>query len=323
MKNGPSFIPSPRAAVVSLAATAALGALHAAPAQAAFAECASNQPAAKVVGDIGAAIEGAVVDRSGRLYVTDLLGGRILRFDTPGAAPKVLSTIPSKNGGGALALEPDGTVIVGTGADPRVFLGDVLRPGAISRVNQVTGALTEIAKGFSAANGLDVTANGTIYATNDFGALVGRRTPDGKVNAAWTVFPSANGAVLSKDDQYLYVSRTFVNPGVSRIPIANPAKPESLLDLGFADLLAFPDGLTLDSKDRPVVPMNGSGDIVRIDAPGKACKLASGLNSSSVVVYGRGTKGFSAGRLFRAGFDGKVYEVPSAFDAGASTNPAA
>lgn len=128
--------------------------------------------------------------------------------------------------------------------------------------------------------------------------------------------------MLGRDDQYLYVSRTFVNPGVSRIPVASPSRPESLLDLKGFDLLAFPDGLTLDSRDRPVVPMNGSGDIVRIDAPGKACKLASGLSSSSVLVYGRGTQGFSAGRLFRAGFDGKVYEIPSAYDAGASTNPA-
>jgi gluconolactonase len=235
----------------------------------------------------------------------------------------VLATLPSKNGGGALALEPDGTVIVGTGADPRVFLGDVLRPGAISRLNQTTGALTEIAKGFSAANGLDVTANGTIYATNDFGSLVGRRLPDGRVQASWTSFPSANGAVLDKADRYLYVSRTFVNPGVSRIPIADPTHPQNLLNLYGGDVLAFPDGLTLDSKDRPVVPNNGSGEIIRINAPGKACRLAKGLNSSSVIVYGRGPKGFAAGHLYRAGFDGNVYEIPSAFDAGASTNPAA
>lgn len=285
--------------------------------------CAPNQPAPVQVGSIGSPIEGAVVDRLGRLYVTDLPGGRVIRFDTPGAPGKTVAVIPGRNGGGALALEPDGTVIVGSGADPRVFLGDILRPGIVSRLNPDTGALTQIARGFSAANGLDVTADGTIYATNDFGNLIGRRLPNGVVQPAWARFPSANGAALTRDDRYLYVSRTFVNPGVSRIPLANPARPESVLDLKGLDALAAPDGLTLDSQDRPVVPTNAAGDILRIDAPGRACRLASGLGSSSVVVYGRGPVGFQAGKLYRAGFDGKIFEIPSAFDAGASTDPAA
>lgn len=179
MKNGPTFTSTVRPGLTALAAAVGLGAAAAPAAQAAFTDCAPNQAAPKLLGNIGEGnkIEGMVVDRSGRLYVTDLFGGKVLRFDTPGAAPKVLLTLPAKTGGGALALEPDGTVIVGSGADPRVFLGDVLRPGAISRVNQTTGALTEIAKGFSAANGLDVAADGTIYATNDFGSLIGRRCP--------------------------------------------------------------------------------------------------------------------------------------------------
>lgn len=314
--------PAPRTLLRPAAtALAAAGLLAAAPsgASAAPPSCAPNQPAPIQLGSIGSPIEGAVVDRTGRLYVTDLPGGRIIRFDRPGAAPRTVAVLPGRNGGGALALEPDGTVIVGSGADPRVFLGDILKPGVISRVNPDTGALTQIARGFSAANGLAVTADGTIYATNDFGSLIGRRLPNGIVQSAWARFPSANGAALSRDDRYLYVSRTFVNPGVSRIPIDRPDRPESLLNLSGLDALAAPDGLTLDSQDRPIVPTNAAGDILRIDAPGRVCRLASGLGTSSVVVYGRGATGFSAGRLFRAGFDGRISEIPSAFDPGAVT----
>ncbi len=282
-----------------------------------FPACAASQPRQAYVGQINSAIEGAVVDRQGRLYVTDLIGGRIMRFDAPGVAAKKVATLPAKGGGGALALEPDGTVIVGGGADARVFLGDILRPGYISRLNPDTGALTQIARNLSAANGLAVTADGTIYATNDFGGQIGRRLPNGVVQPEWAPFLSANGAVLSKDDRYLYVSRTFVNGGVSRIPIASPRRPESLLTLKGNDGFAAPDGLTLDSQQRPVVPFNAAGEIVRITAPNQACKLASGLSNPSVVVYGQGTAGFSAGRLFSAGFDGRVYEIPAAFDSGA------
>lgn len=50
---------------------------------------------------------------------------------------------------------------------------------------------------------------------------------------------------------YLYVSRTFTNPGVSRIPTDAPWAPQSLLDLSGGDVLAAAEGLTLDSAERP------------------------------------------------------------------------
>ena len=65
-----------------------------------------------------------------------------------------------------------------------------------------------------------------------------------------------------------------------------------------------------------MVPFNAAGEIVRIDAPGRYCVLGSGLPLSSVVSYGRGNRGFSAGRLFRAGFDGRIYEIPGGFSPG-------
>lgn len=321
MSTCPSSVLRSRArsvAISTLAAAGVAGAVTAPPASAtSFRACASDQPRPVQVGSIGAAIEGAVVDRGGRLYVTDLFGGRIVRFDAPGAAPKTVAVLPGRSGGGALALEPDGTVIVGGGADPRVFLGDVLRPGYVSRLNPETGALTQIARGFSAANGLAVTTDGTIYATNDFGELVGRRLPDGRVQAGWARIPSANGAALDRAERYLYVGRTFVNAGVSRIPLDAPARPERLLTLQPADAFAAPDGLTLDAQDRPVVPLNAAGEVIRIDAPGQACRLARGLQTPSLAFYGKGDRGFSAGHLYTAGFDGKIHEIPAGFDAGA------
>ena len=266
------------------------------------------------VGDTGVALEGAVVDTRGRLLVTDLFNGKVLRFDRPGSKPSTIATLPSdEGGGGALALTPDGTVLVGGGANIRVFDGDVIKPGTIWRLSD-SGTLTKLYSGFSAADGMAVAHDGTVYATNDFGTWVGRVLPGGTVQPEWARFPSANGAVLSHDDKYLYVSRTFWNPGVSRIPVNNPTKPESLLDLGFPRTFDAPDGLTLDSQDRPVVPTDVGGQVLRIERPGVTCVLATDLGASSVIVYGRGTAGFAKGHLYRAGFDGKIYEIPSGFD---------
>ncbi|RBO97034.1 hypothetical protein DFR74_1011053 [Nocardia puris] len=267
---------------------------------------------------VGGALEGLTVDARGRAFTTDALTGRVFRIDAPGAAPVPLATVPS-GGAGALAWTPSGRLLVGYGADPRVVVGDTLRHAGIVEVDPDTGAVAPYAAGLSAANGMAVARDGTVYATNDFGVLVGRVAPDRAVQADWTTLPSANGAVLDRRGEFLYVGRTFADPGVSRIPIAAPWAPQSLLDLGGGDAFAAPDGLTLDSLDRPVVPFNTAGQVVRLDAPQSYCVLGSGNPFTTVVTYGRGERGFSAGRLFGATFTGVVYEIPGGFDPAATT----
>lgn len=300
--------------IVGTTVVVAAAALAPAPAAAAP-PCPGASPAVPVAHLPGVVIEGAAVDGAGRLYVTDLLGSRVLRVDHPGAAPVTVATVPG--GAGGLAWAPDGALLVGTGAAAGAAVGDVVRPAGIARVDTATGAATTFATGLSAANGLAAAADGTVYATNDFGTLIGRVTADGRVDPAWARLPSANGAALSADGRWLHVARTFVNPGVSRISTADPGHIEDLLTLGGPEALAAPDGLVLDSHDRPVVPTDVAGEVWRLDGPGRHCALTAGLPASSVLTYGRGGGGFPAGRLYRAGFDGVVYEVPAGFDPGA------
>ncbi|MFE5283709.1 SMP-30/gluconolactonase/LRE family protein [Nocardia sp. NPDC056611] len=281
--------------------------------------CASaGGPTVTVANLPGTALEGITVDPAGRAFVTDLVSGRVFRIDAPGAPAVPIARVPS-GGAGALAWLPDGRLLVGYGADPRVLVGDSLRQAGIVTVDPDTGAVAPFAAGLSAGDGMDVAADGTVYATNDFGSLVGRVNPNGVVQADWGSLPSANGAVLNRDGSYLYVSRTFANPGVSRIPTDAPWAPQSLLDLSGGDALAAADGLTLDSAERPVLPFNLSGEVVRIDAPGRYCVLGAGPRLTSAVQYGRGAQGFSAGRLFGVTFGGVVYEVPGGFDPDART----
>ncbi|WP_405485939.1 SMP-30/gluconolactonase/LRE family protein [Nocardia sp. NBC_00511] len=291
---------------------AALSTVAAAPAQAAPVCGGAGQPTAVVASVPGAALEGLTMDAAGRAFVTDLVSGQVFRIDAPGAPAVPIARVPS-GGAGGLAWLPDGRLLVGYGAGLQVLGGDSNRQAGIVTVDPDTGAMAPFASGLSAADGLAVAHDGTVYATNDFANLIGRVYPNGVVQADWASFPSANGAVLSQDDAYLYVSRTFVNPGVSRIPTNAPWAPQSLLDLG-GDITAAPDGLTLDSLQRPVLPFNPSGQVVRIDAPGQSCVLGFGPQLTSEVQYGRGAQGFSAGRLFAITFTGLVYEVPGGFD---------
>lgn len=137
----------------------------------------AGQPPVLVGRVPGAALEGVAVDGGGRLYTTDLISGRVFRLDAPGAPAVPVATVPGGSGAGALAWASDGSLLVGYGADARVLLGDILRPGAIAKLNTATGALTPFVSGLSAANGLDVDAAGTAYATNDFGTQIGGCSP--------------------------------------------------------------------------------------------------------------------------------------------------
>ncbi|MFD1811548.1 SMP-30/gluconolactonase/LRE family protein [Rhodococcus gannanensis] len=291
-----------------VAATAVVGAVITAPSSSAAPLCSASGASPVLVAQApGAALEAVTVDRSGRLYATDLLSGRILRFDGPGSPASVVATVPG-GGAGGLAWAPDGDLLVGYGAQTAAT-GDAMRAAGIVKVNVATGAVVPFATGLSAANGLAVGPDGTVYATNDLGSLIGRVSPDGTVQADWATLPSANGAAVDADGRYLYVSRSFVDPGVSRIPVSNPSAPESLVTFGGVDVLAIPDGLTLDGRGRPLVPAAGTGQFLRVDGPNAVCAVANGPLLSSAVAYGAGPTGFSAGRLFRVGFDGAVFEV--------------
>ena len=307
-----------RRALTGAASAALLALALAAPAQAiGFAPCTLHPPTPRLIGSVpGAILEGAIVDAKGRLYATDLLTGRVYRWAYPGATPTILTTVPGGIGAGALAFEPDGSLLIGYGSDPRVLAGDIFRSGRIERMNLTTGAITQVASGLSAADGLAVAPDGTIYSTNDFGDLIARISPNGSVDPAWAHFPSANGAALSADGRYLYVSRTFSNPGVSRIPLAHPNAPQGLINLTGPASLAAPDGLTLDSQARAIVPTDLAGEILRVSGVGQVCELSLTPLVSSVITYGHSSHGFSAGHLFRAGFDGDIYEIPAGFDTG-------
>ncbi|RMI30381.1 SMP-30/gluconolactonase/LRE family protein [Nocardia stercoris] len=302
---------------VPVAAALVTAGLLTAPAATAAPICpGAGQPVIRVAEIPGTALQALTVDPDGRAYVADLTSGRVFRIDAPGAAPSVVATVPAAGG---LAWLPDGRLLIGYGSDARVLVGDAARAAGIVVFDPATGTVSPFADGLSAASGLTVAHDGTVFATNDFGDLVARIAPDGTVQADWAHFPSVNGGVLDPANRYIYASRTFVNPGVSRIPVAAPWAPESLLDFTGGDLLAAPDDPTLDSLERPVLPLNPSGRIIRIDAPGRYCELGSGDGETSVVTYGRGSTGFAAGHLYAATFTGIVDEIPGGFDPAATT----
>ncbi|MCX4694734.1 SMP-30/gluconolactonase/LRE family protein [Streptomyces sp. NBC_01408] len=298
-----------RAAVLAVAAAAGVlvpgGPAHAAPA------CAATGPAAPPVqvAHLPDWVESIAVDRRGRMFATAYFTGRVYRIDAPGSAPVALTGDIGANGG--IVVRPDGRLLVGTGNDlVHSLTGDVLPVSKLLAVDPESGEVTTYASGLGGIDGVALAPDGTVYTTTLGGRSIGRVTPDGRVDPAWAKVAQPNGIAVSPDGSEVYVVQTTVAPGLYRIPVGDPAHPRRWISAGASDALALPDGLTLDGRGRPLIATHASGQIWRAEG-GSLCALESGMRLSTQLTYGQGDRGFSAGRLYRAGVDGRIYEVPA------------
>ncbi|MER5889640.1 SMP-30/gluconolactonase/LRE family protein [Streptomyces sp. NPDC001941] len=300
--------------LIPLAVTAS--ALVAAPAQAAPA-CADRGEGAPVeVARVPDWAESIAVDAAGRMFVTGLYGGRVYRIDAPGRTPVPLTGNIGANGG--VVVRPDGRLLVGTGNDVlHSVTGDFLPVSELLLVDPETGASSTYASGLGGIDGVALAPDGTVYTTTLGGRGIGRVTPDGRVTPVWAKVAQPNGIAVSPDGRAVYVVQTTVAPGLYRIPVDDPGHPSRLVSAGPADVLALPDGLTLDRAGRPLIATHASGQVWRVEgveegagAP-RLCAVESGLHLSTQLVYGRGAGSFAAGRLYRAGVDGRILEVPA------------
>ncbi|MFB9590188.1 SMP-30/gluconolactonase/LRE family protein [Streptomyces racemochromogenes] len=305
----------PRAGFVAAAVLAAATAAPAGPAQAA-ARCAPGAPAAAPVrvAQLPDWVESIAVDGRGRMFATAYFSGRVYRIDAPGSAPVALTGDVGANGG--IVVREEGQLLVGTGNDlAHSLTGDLFPTSRLLRVDPDSGAVRTYASGLGGIDGVALAPDGTVYTTTLGGRNIGRVTPDGRVDPAWARVPQPNGIAVSPDGGEVYVVQTTVAPGLYRIPVGDPAHPRLWVSAGLFDALALPDGLTLDGRGRPLVATHAAGEIWRVE-DGRLCSVESGLPLSTQIAYGHGDRGFSAGRLYRAGVDGTVYEVPGGAEPG-------
>ncbi|HEX6389554.1 MAG TPA: SMP-30/gluconolactonase/LRE family protein, partial [Solirubrobacteraceae bacterium] len=163
--------------------------------------------------------------------------------------------------------------------------------------------------GLQMANGLARAADGTIYASNDLGLGIDRIAPDGTVTVRWAPVLSPNGLAIDRAGRYLYAAETFQPAAIARIDLRT-RRVQTYATPGLEDIAAGPDGMTIDDRDRLYVAAQIPGEIWRVNRDRSICAVGKGLTNPSAVALGRGPTGFSEGRLFAVGFDGKIVEVP-------------
>ncbi len=271
-------------------------------------DCPGGQIKPVTLANTGDVLEYGLLKAGGRFFYSDQSKGALMEIDGFGTPPRQVASI---NGGpGGIVSESDGSLIVGSGDGiSNGVTGDASPVASLVRVDPSTGKVSTFATGLGMANGVAQAADGTLYATNDFGFDIDRIDVNGQVDHGWAKVFSTNGVVVSPDQNYLYVSQTFQPAAVKRITIADPTQVSTFAAAQGADTTAGLDDMTMDKRGNLYVAANGAGQVWRIAANGSICVLASGLQFPSSVVLGPGSL---ASNLYVVGFGGEIVELPGA-----------
>ncbi len=262
------------------------------------------------------AIENLIVGGGGVLYTS---GGdasqSLLNAYTKGTVtPRLVTTgLP---GGGGLAW---------SGKRLLWGYGDLLANGIAGDTNPTAGLYSvRVGPGTSEvvsdhlgmANGIARGKDGFIYASNNLGLKLDRISPKGETENGWANLPSANGLTVGRHGRYLYANQMFETPStIARIDTTDPSQMWTFFTSPEEGNVLL-DGLARDGANNLYAAVFGKGEVWKISPSKQACVIASGLSQTTSVAVSGAKKGFKAGNLYAAGFDGNIIQVTGATDAG-------
>ena len=287
-------------------------ALVAAPAALAVPACPS-QPEARVLYAGPNVLESVAVDRKGHVFFTDSDAGNVLTLPNGGGEAKIVATGIDAPGG--IVFKRNGDLLVGFGDSiAQATDGEASPDAGLVRVNPKTGKTTTVVKGLQMANGVARAPGGTIFASSDLGTGIDR-IQHGEIELGWATLVSPNGLIVDRTGKYLFANQTFTTAAIQRIPLDDPAHPETYFSAAPTDAAAGFDGITRGSGDTLYVAANGAGQVWRIDGPGSACSLLSRdpfPSGPSDVAFGRSHGGIPRSSLLVTTFGGELIELRNA-----------
>jgi hypothetical protein len=185
--------------------------------------------------------------------------------------------------------------------------------GTLEKFDLDSGQRTTFASGLTMPNGLAILPNGDFVVSRDLGSGTGitRIPKDDPAHPQpnWSDLNDQNGMAVDPSGKWLYAVQTFTpDSAVYRINIANPSERSVVATLAGPTPKGL-DDMTIDADGNLYIAANGTGEVIRLDPATKEhCTIASGLQNTSAVKFGRGP-GWSAESLYVVGFDGLVREL--------------
>jgi len=263
-------------------------------------------------------IENLTVGGGGVLYTSGASSDpakSLLNAYTKGSAtPQEVTT--GKPGGGGLAWSGKRLLwgygdLAANGAT-----GDINPTAGLYSVNIAKKSKSVVSDHLGMANGIARGKDGYVYASNNLGKKLDRISPSGETTNGWASLNSANGLSVGKNGRYLYANQMFETPStIAKIDTQDPSKIYTYYKSPEPLNVLF-DGLTRDSENNLYAAVFARGEVWKINTDKEACVLATGLSQTTSVAISSARKGFKAGNLYAAGFDGKIVEVKNATSAG-------
>ncbi|WP_216893084.1 SMP-30/gluconolactonase/LRE family protein [Nocardia alni] len=246
--------------------------------------------------------ENVGTDRHGALWVSRLSRNVVERVDENGHVTASVAV----DSPGAVRAARDNLVYADFG-DSTTNLPPGSHGGGVVRFDpdRPTSGPHVVVSGLGMANGLSFDSAGNLYVADTSTGVV-RIRPDGSVDTQWSAqarIPGLDGLAITGDS--VYATQIFSPTGrILRIPIATPARPRVVADLGSGGVPPLPDDMTV-GPDGVLYLATGTGRLVQVDpATGQVCTLLSGEPMTSVAIdpHHPGTLilGTESGDLLRA-----------------------
>jgi gluconolactonase len=234
-------------------------------------------------------LEGPVFDTAGKLYVTDIPFGRILRIDERGE----WELVAEWNG------EPNGAKFL----NDRELLVTDYRNGLMA-VDVTRGTVRPYlerrnSERFKGVNDLVFDRAGNVYFTDqgqtglhDPTGRLYRLRPNGQLDLLLGNVPSPNGVALSPDERVLYLAVTRGNQ-VWRVPLLEDGSVSKVSAFFTSYGPSGPDGLAVDETGRVIVANPGLGVAWVLNhkaEPEFVLKSCAGASLTNVAFGGVGRK---------------------------------
>jgi sugar lactone lactonase YvrE len=208
--------------------------------------------------------EGIAVDPNGNLYASSFAFAPVANICVENRNGQLVDVIPVPAGKAGIASLLGELFEPSQGLYVLDFANGAPTNGRLLRVNVKTHAVTVVATGFQAPNGLAQDRHRNLYVSDSFQGAIYKVTPDGSTSV-WTQDPrlmpqpggsppfGANGVAFDRNQHFLYVATTS-DDKIYRIPV--------LKDGSAGALELFASGTVIDATQHTTEALRGADGIM-------------------------------------------------------------